>query len=85
MMKCVWADDPMGEPKDVIRARQVVDDWLYSGPFHAKKDRIERIKRWTPTSYEFTLTKAIRAIVGVVWELHIIVMGTVGELAVVAS
>jgi hypothetical protein len=72
---------PGGKPKDVIRARQVIEDWLYSGPFHAKKDKIERVKRWSPTAYEFTVTKAIHAVVGVMWELQIIVMGALGELA----
>ncbi len=81
MMKGVWADDPVGEPKEVIRARQVIEDWLYSGPFHAKKDKIERVKRWSPTAYEFTLTKSIHAVVGVMWELQIIVIGALGELA----
>jgi hypothetical protein len=85
MMKGVWGDDPIGEPKDVVRARQVIEDWLYSGPFHAKKDKIERVKRWSPTSYEFTLAKAIHAVVGVMWELQIIVMGPLGELTAVAA
>jgi hypothetical protein len=85
MLKGVWAHDPMGEPKDVICARQVIEDWLYSGPFHAKKDKIERVERWSPTAYEFTLTKAIHAVVGVMWELQIIVMGALGELVATAA
>jgi hypothetical protein len=75
MMRIVWEDDPMGEPKEVIRARQVIDDWLYSGAFHADKERIARVERWSATSYEFTLAKALHAIVGVIWELQIVVGG----------
>lgn len=75
MMRIVWEDDPMGEPKEVIRARQVIDDWLYSGAFHADKARVARVQRWSTTSYEFTLAKALHAIVGVIWELQIVVGG----------
>lgn len=85
MMKDVWADDPLGKPKEVTRARQVIEDWLYSGPFHAGRDRIERVERWSPTAYEFTLTKAIHAVVGVMWELQIIVMGALGEVVTAAA
>lgn len=65
----------LSEPKEVIRARQVIDDWLYSGPFHADEARVARVERWSSTAYEFTLAKAIHAIVGVIWELQIIVGG----------
>ncbi len=75
MMRIVWKDDPLGKPKEVIRARQVIDDWLYSGPFHADEDRIARVGRWSNTAYEFTLAKALHAIVGVIWELQIVVGG----------
>ncbi len=71
--------------KDVVRARQVIEDWLYSGPFHAKKDKVERVKRWSPTSYGFTLAKAIHEIAGVMWELQIIVMGALGEPTAIAA
>lgn len=85
MMKQVWLGDPMGEPKEVTRSRQVIEDWLYSGPFHAKRDKIERVKRWSPTAYEFTLIKAIHSVVGVMWELQIVVMGAIGELTPVTA
>lgn len=75
MMRIVWPDDPMGEPKEVIRARQVIDDWLYSGAFHADPDRIARVERWSPTAYEFTLAKALHGVVAVMWELHVVVEG----------
>ena len=84
MMKEVWADDPVGEPKHVIRAEQVIEDWLYSGPFHANKTKIERVKRWSTTSYGFCLAKAIRAMVGVMWELHIVVVGATAGLPAAA-
>jgi hypothetical protein len=78
MMRIVWQDDRLGEPKEVIRARQVIDDWLYSGPFHADEDRIARVGRWSSTAYEFTLAKALHAIAGVIWELQIVVGGALG-------
>jgi len=79
MMKGVWDDDLMGEPREVIRAQQVIEDWLYSGQFHAKRDKVARIERWSRTTYEFTLAKAIHLVVGVMWELHIVVIGALGE------
>jgi hypothetical protein len=78
MMRIVWEDHPLGKPKEVIRARQVIDDWLYSGPFHADEERIARVERWSSKAYEFTLAKALHAIVGVLWEL-LIVVGAVLE------
>lgn len=85
MMKDVWEDDPIGEPKAVIRAEQVVNDWLYSGPFHGDKDKIARVARWSDTAYELSLIKAINGITGVIWEMQIVVMGATGELSVAAA
>lgn len=75
MMKHVWKDDPFGTPIEVTYARQVIDDWLYAGPFHADEEKIERVERWSPETYEFTLAKAIRSVSYVFWELHIVVGG----------
>jgi hypothetical protein len=79
MMRIVWEDDPMGKPKEVIRARHVIDDWLYSGPFHADEERIARVERWSSKAYEFTLAKALHTIVGVLWELQIVVGGVLED------
>jgi hypothetical protein len=84
MMKHVWEDDPMGKPKKVFRASQVVDDWINGYAFHKDSDKAERVASWSPTQYEWTLTKAINEFAGVIWELHIVVMGAlsaVDELA----
>jgi hypothetical protein len=75
MMKNVWKDDPVGEPINVIRARQVIDDWLYAGAFHTDEEKADRVRRWSPKTYEFTLAKAIHDVAYVMWELQIVVGG----------
>jgi hypothetical protein len=75
MMRVMWSRDPLFEPNEVIRARQFIDDWMYGGAFHANTERAARLDRWVPVTYELTLAKALHAIVGVIWELHIVVGG----------
>jgi hypothetical protein len=73
MMKSVDRDDPFGDPIDVTSAREVIDDWLYGGAFHTDEDRAERVRRWSPVTYEFTLAKALHSVAYVMWELHVVV------------
>jgi hypothetical protein len=75
MMKNVWKDDPVGEPINVIRARQVIDDWFYAGAFHTDEEKAGRVRRWSPKTYEFTLAKAIHDVAYVMWELQVVVGG----------
>jgi hypothetical protein len=72
MMKDVWEDDPVGEPIDVIRACQVIDDWLYAGAFHTDEEKAERVGRWSPSTYEFTFAQAIHNVAYVMWELQVV-------------
>lgn len=77
MLKHVWADEPMGKPIKVFRATQVVDDWLNGYAFHKDTDKAERVASWSATQYEWSLIKAIHDFAGVMWELHIVLMGAV--------
>lgn len=75
MMRHVWADDPMGKPKEVFRARQVINDWLYAGPFHTDPEKVARVQSWSQPAYTYSLAEAIRRVAAVMWELDLIVQG----------
>lgn len=77
MMRHVWIDDPMGEPKEIFVAEQVIDDWLYGGTFHSDDGRAKRVRSWSKTQYEWSLIKSINALAAVMWELDIVVGGVV--------
>jgi len=85
MMKNVWEHDSMGEPISVVRAEQVIDDWLYSGPFHTDPEKVERVKSWSKDPYEYSLAKSIRGLAAVMWELDLIVQDALGERAALAA
>lgn len=80
LMKHVWQDDPMGKPKEVFRTARVVDDWLNGFAFHSDADKAKRVESWSPTSYEWSLIKAINDLAGVMWEMHIVVMGALAAV-----
>jgi len=79
MMRHVWEHDPMGKPKEVFTAKQVIRDWLYSGPFHTDKARAERVKSWSKVQYEYSLIKAVIGLAGPMWELSLVVQGALDE------
>lgn len=85
MMKNVWADDPMGEPISVVRAEQVIDDWLYSGPFHTDAEKVERVRAWSAVPYEYSLAKSILGVAAVMWEMDLIVQDAHGEPVALAA
>jgi hypothetical protein len=64
------------DPKDpgktrLIRARQVINDWLNGGSFHDDVDARERVKRWSPATYEFSLIKAVNRVSNVCLALDV--------------
>jgi hypothetical protein len=73
MMKHVWADKPMGKPIRVFRARQVIEDWFYSGPFHTDGEKVKRVRSWSPIAYEWSFIKAVIAVMDPILDLHVIV------------
>ncbi len=75
LMKHVWDDDPFGEPIRVFRARQVIDDWFYAGPFHEDPERAKRVRAWSPAAYEWSFIKAVHEVAVVIWELQVVVSG----------
>jgi hypothetical protein len=82
LMKHVWIDDPMGTPKQVFRAAEVIDDWLYSGAFHTDLDKKAKVAGWSAASYEGSLIKGIADVAAVMWELDIVVGGVLEAVAV---
>lgn len=79
MMKHVWADDPVGEPKDTFDAERVIEDWLNGGRFHSDADAEARVASWSPLAYEWSLIKALHGVAGVMWELHFVVISVLAS------
>jgi hypothetical protein len=84
-MKDVDRADPFGEPLRVHRARQVIDDWLYSGPFHTEPARVQRVQAWSRPGYEWALVESINEIASVMWELHLVVRGALAASSTAAA
>lgn len=78
-MKHVWADDPMGEPKESFSAEYVIECWLYSDPFHTDDDKVKFRESWTPEGFDFTVIKAMRSVAALMWELDVLVQGALEE------
>lgn len=57
-----------------ISARQVIDDWMNGDSFHGDPDARERVRRWSPTTYEFSLIKAVNRISNVFLALDVVVV-----------
>lgn len=79
LMRHVREDDPVGEPIRVFRAEDVIDDWLYSGPFHEDDDRAARVASWSPVGYEWSFIKGITGVAAVMWELHVVVVAVLAD------
>jgi hypothetical protein len=74
MMKHVWVDDPVGVPKQTFDAERVINDWLYGGQFHSDPEAAARVQSWSPVAYEWSLIKALQEVIGVLFELHLLVV-----------
>jgi hypothetical protein len=61
------------EPLRDFTAEEVIDDWLNGVLFHADEEAEKRVRAWNPTTYEFSVIKAIWGVVGPMWELHVVV------------
>jgi hypothetical protein len=85
LMSHVWEDDPVGEPIRVFRAARVLDDWFNGVLFHPDEHKARSVRAWSPTAYEYSAVKSINRIAGVMWELHLVVMGVLDTDAVVPS
>jgi hypothetical protein len=57
-----------------IFARQVIDDWMNGDSFHGDPDARDRVSRWSPPAYEFSLIKAVNRISNVCLALDVVIL-----------
>jgi hypothetical protein len=60
-------------------AEQVISDWLYFGAAHWDEEKAERVNQWSKVGYEFSLSKAVIAVLNVYWELDLLIQGLLNE------
>lgn len=68
---------PVGMP---VRARAVVDDWMHGMKAHRDPEKRRRVQMWSPTSYTFTLIKAMHGYLDAMLLTHIVVRSALGRL-----
>lgn len=62
-----------------IRARQVIDDWINGDSFHGDPEARERVRRWSPPAYEFSLIKAVNRVSNVCLALDVPIAAILAE------
>lgn len=63
-----------------ITADEVLDDWLHGCVVHSDPVKAAAVARWSPSTYEWSIIKAVHGITRAVLATHVVTRGALGEL-----